>query len=262
MTRIVVTFSVIMFLFFIGVIEILDSNIHAKNFNRNISDIEILRYELQQLDTIRVKWQLSEDDLLHIFQTAIPINNIEAANMINKQYLPMAYTGSILCDGQLLQFILTTCGVIIIHNNELDIISLRKCKSEVEYLFPFSENAHNEWTIKILQKHKWIGNIEKTDSMFKWAYNWDLTASEIDKYISLCKKESIVKLYSIFMNYPCAITGFAVYDADLYYFSLECSGMTWMKKLIGEVSDEENFGFGCYDKQGLKYIYTIENNLE
>lgn len=239
--------------------SIFDKQEHILSSN---SKIKILSSEFQQLDTFTINWHPSNKDLELFFQTANPINHIEAARIIEKQYYPFAITGELIHGDTLLHFTLNPAGVAILYNPESDSTSFYRNNLLAKKNFHFPKRTYPEWTIKILRKDKRIGKICETDSLYTWAKTWDLTVTEINEYISLCEKDMIVRLYQIFMNYPCDINGYAIWNENLYYYSLECSGMTWMTKLIGTTSDEENFGFGCYDIRGLKYVYTIENNLE
>ena len=219
--------------------------------------IKVLNSKFYQLDTFTTTWNLTKEELQLFFETAKQIDHFEAARIINKRYHPFSIEGEIDCGDSTARFRLNPAGIAILYDRKLDSLFFFKYNNDTNNLFRLPVRAYPKWPIKILSKKKIVGKISESDSLYIWVKNWNLTVTEINEYLGLCKKEKEHILYQLFMNYPCSINGDAVWEDDIYSFKLECSGMTWMRKKIGETSDDKTYGFGCFDKKGEKYIYEI-----
>jgi hypothetical protein len=96
------------------------------------------------------------------------------------------------------------------------------------------------------------------EELGNWCMKWKLSVTDFNKYVSLCIQMPHHILYQMFQNYPCGFGGYLVWEGNIYHYTLEASAPLWLRNVNKTVSDEETVGFGCFVKEGEKYVFNIE----
>ena len=236
--------------------------------NSNCDTLEFVIKSLNniRLDTFNTIWNLTKEQVIDYFDKARIINEKEAGRLIAENYHPFVIEGECIRNDSCFDYLITPSGIgILVTKTEQRKYLFYKYRSIANDPVVLPSKCYSgSWDLKILSKNKFIKKNQANEDFYQWCNHWYLTVNQINDYIRLCKKEKESVLYQIFMNLPCYFQGYVVLNNEIYRYRLECSGMTWFRKLSNEIHNiqEEEYGWGCYDSRGLKYVFTIDNNLE
>ena len=219
------------------------------------NDIIVEYTEISQLDDFTTSWNLDSGQVVKYFRTCREIDVDQAREIIDKNYHPFSLKTMILNNGFKRFIVITPSGVAISYNFTIEKYEFYMT-DDSSFILPSREYKRN-WRVKILSKQKffdeYVSEPKEKDELYQWSLKWDLTVTQMNEYFDLCKWVNNY-LLTVFDRVKCEFQGYALFQNKLYYYSLECSGGTFFSDLNRKPNDED-YGFGCYDKKGEKYIY-------
>ena len=220
------------------------------------SEIRVTSLGFHQLDTFKTMWSLDSLQIVKYLRNACEIDASEASDLINKNYHPFGVEANIVNKGFDEHLIITPSGVGILYNYKTEAYKFYYIEDNSFILS--SRDYVDNWPVKILSKHKYFDepiDDPQKDKFYQWYLKWELTSTQINEYFDLCQWEPRYML-NAFQNIKCGLYGEVLFNSEFYSYRLECSGMTAFYK-YNKRDNEDNYGFGCFDKKGEKYIYEI-----